>query len=267
MLFFIDESFQKLAGRKVGAIGAVAIPEPQYNPFCGRVYRLKKDLLGATRLDDCELKGNDHLTKAVFRYDEGPNRILECLDGVMEALRVHEATVFASWTDQPDLLDLRRCDPEGNLSAPYVDLLCRFAALMDERRLGRRGLLFFDQKDVKQDVRTGAALQNYIVRSQSRFVLQKHFVQVPHYTHSSISPGLQVADLVAHVACHQLALGERPELTEWWDKFGAFAASGSAYSATGSTLSAVEMERPALVDRRRSSRRSGRRARKGSERR
>jgi hypothetical protein len=251
----------------VGSIGAVAIPEPHYNPFCGRIYRLKKDLLGATALDDCELKGNDHLAKAVFRYEEGPNRILQCLDGVMGALREHEATVFASWTDQPDLLDLRRCDPQGNLSGPYVDLLCRFAALMDDRRLGRRGLLFFDQKDVRQDVRTGAALQNYIVRSQSRFVLQKHFVQVPHYTHSSISPGLQIADLVAHLACHQLAAGERPELEDWWRKFSAFAASGGAYSATGSTLGACEMDRPALHERRRSSRRSGRRTRQGSKRR
>ena len=37
MLFFIDETWQAIAGQPVGALGAVGIPRAQYNGFCREV--------------------------------------------------------------------------------------------------------------------------------------------------------------------------------------------------------------------------------------
>lgn len=57
LLFFIDETWQKVAGTRVGALGAVAIPQEQYNGFCGAFYRMKKEILGADELRKSEIKG------------------------------------------------------------------------------------------------------------------------------------------------------------------------------------------------------------------
>jgi hypothetical protein len=73
--------------------------------------------------------------------------------------------------------------------------------------------------------------------------LRSHLLQIPNYTHSAVSPGLQVADLVAHLAAHQTDPTDRPELTRWWDRFAPLGnyASGLAYGLKSSrvTLKAV----------------------------
>ena len=58
MLFFVDETWQTLSGgQQVGALGAVALPQGSYNDFCSAVYRIKKEMLGASELWDSEIKG------------------------------------------------------------------------------------------------------------------------------------------------------------------------------------------------------------------
>jgi len=51
MLFFVDESWQTLQGSDIGALGAVAIAQSEYNHFCREVFAWKSRLLGATELD------------------------------------------------------------------------------------------------------------------------------------------------------------------------------------------------------------------------
>jgi len=67
LLFFIDESWQEIGGHEVGALGGVAIPEPEYNSFCREVFAIKRDELGARELSDCELKGNSCFARALSK--------------------------------------------------------------------------------------------------------------------------------------------------------------------------------------------------------
>jgi hypothetical protein len=60
VLFFIDETWQTIAGRRVGALGAVAIPQDQYNGFCASMYAIKKKELGASELMHAEIKGQSY---------------------------------------------------------------------------------------------------------------------------------------------------------------------------------------------------------------
>jgi hypothetical protein len=52
MLFFVDETRQRMHGVEVGALGAVAMPQANYNAFCRQVYAIKKTVLGASEFTD-----------------------------------------------------------------------------------------------------------------------------------------------------------------------------------------------------------------------
>jgi hypothetical protein len=61
------------------------------------------------------------------------------------------------------------------------------------------------------------------------------FLQVPHFTRSAVSPGLQIADLIAYLAGQQVDPANRPELAPYWE-----AVTRRQFSSQG------EEERPAL---------------------
>lgn len=223
MLFFVDESFQTVGGRKVGALGAVALPDDRYNHFCGWVFKTKRDTLGASELLDCELKGNNCFSKAAFTHQSQASTasaLLTSVESVLGGLKKDRAVVFAIWTDQPELLSLRNTT-STQLTQPYVDLLGTFAHFVQVQKTKERGAIYLDQLGHREDKHAACVLQNYIARSDSRMFLQRNLLQVPHYTHSAVSPGLQVADLVAYLAAQQADPDHRPELRGWWDKFAA----------------------------------------------
>jgi hypothetical protein len=83
---------------------------------------------------------------------------------------------------------------------------------------GRQGLLFFDNRGFKEDLGAACAVQNFISRVGMEW--RGHFMQVPHFTPSAVSPGIQAADLVAYLvaylAAHQHAPAHRPVLQPYW---------------------------------------------------
>lgn len=228
VLFFVDESFQTIGGKAVGSLGAVAIPPALYNRFCKTVYRIKQEELGATELEHCEFKGNSFFSRAAFRYDESgksESALFSAMSRLVGALEDADAHVFALWTVAPELLSLRAPGPPF-LTKPYVELIRDFDRVM--RNLpDERGFLFFDQLGHKEDRRAACAIQNWMIRSSHHHTLNKRFLQLPHFTHSAVSPGLQAADLVAYLAAQQIDPSVRPELNDWWEAFSQFAVSVS----------------------------------------
>lgn len=67
MLFFVDETWQEIGGVRVGALGAVALAQGRYNAFAADVFSLKREVLGATELQDHEIGGNRCLSRNQFR--------------------------------------------------------------------------------------------------------------------------------------------------------------------------------------------------------
>lgn len=220
MLFFVDESWQEIGGVRVGSLGCLAIPAAEYNRFCRVVYKIKHDELGARQLQEKELKGNTNFCKAAFKAEEvlGQSPSLIAVERVLDALHECDASIIALTTIAPVKLSIR--DGESMLlTEPYVDLVLRMYALMKSHR-GQRGMLFFDQLGHREDQRAACAVQNFFVRTTLRYSLSKLFIQVPHFTHSSVSPGLQVADLVAYLCAHTVDdFAVRPELRPWWEAF------------------------------------------------
>lgn len=220
MFFFIDESWQNINGIRVGALGAVVIPVTQYNTFCSRVYRLKREVLGATELVESELKGQHMFSKASFKRDalHGDSHWLHAADRLFTVMESTEVQAFVIWTTNPTLLDLRTSTTTV-LSKPYRQLLFDMRAYMQRRASRRLGHLNFDQRHYQQDAAAACSIQNFMVRTGGGW--PQHFVQIPSFTASQASPGIQAADVTAYLGCHVGDPTARPELRPYVDRLAA----------------------------------------------
>jgi Protein of unknown function (DUF3800) len=211
MLFFVDETWQEVEGARVGALGAIGIEQSRYNAFAADVFAKKRTLLGAQELMDHAIGGNRCLSKNQFkRRDEGREaKWLVAADKFFELLARHKARVFVIWTTDPELLTLRNPATTA-LTKPYKQLLFDFRALMERKAKGRLGSLNFDQRGTREDAATACAISNYFYRTRGGW--KDHFVLVPNFTVSAVSPGLQAADLVAYLGAFAGSPKARPEL-------------------------------------------------------
>lgn len=217
MLFFVDESWQSIGGQKVGALGGVGIPEPRYNDFCREVFAFKRDVLKAEQLIDGELKGNSCFARSAFRKLErtGHSRLLEAAGKMLAAVERSEGKVFLIWTSDPALSLLNNPNPHA-LSKPYKQLLFDMRALMRNEMPNIRGALTFDQRHHREDEAAACAISNYLFRARGDWT--RRFTQIPNFTSSAISPGLQAADLVVYLGPHLADPDARPELAPFIDR-------------------------------------------------
>jgi Protein of unknown function (DUF3800) len=211
LLFFVDESWRKVDGVEVGALGAVAIPQDHYNRFCAAVYRMKQEVLGAQELAHSEIKGQRCFARAAFKHRalNGSSELLDAADGLLALLESFQIRIFVVWTTNPALLSLRQPATTA-LSTPYKRLLFDFRALMEREAPGQLASLNFDLRGTREDEATACTLQNYMVRTRGGW--PDHFLCIPNFTVSAVSPGLQAADLVAYLGAWLAGTGERPEM-------------------------------------------------------
>jgi hypothetical protein len=218
VLYFVDETWQEINGKDVGALAAVAIPRARYNAFCREIWQIKHNVLGADELSDSEIKGTNCFAKAAFRRLEtqGHSTLLQAAEETFAAIEKYRGSVFAVWTTHEEWMLLR--NPQSTaLSHPYKVLMREFMKhkLASAKGSGRQGLLFFDNRGFKEDLGAACAVQNFISRVGMEW--RGHFMQVPHFTPSAVSPGIQAADLVAYLAAHQHDREFRAELKPYWE--------------------------------------------------
>jgi len=161
---------------------------------------------------DHEVGGNRCLSKNQFkRKAEGREaKWVAAADKFFELLARHRARVFVIWTTDAALLTLRNPATTA-LTKPYKQLLFDFRALMEREAKGRLGSLNFDQRGTREDAATACAISNYFYRTRGGW--KDHFVLVPNFTVSAVSPGLQAADLVAYLGALVGSPTARPELS------------------------------------------------------
>ncbi len=213
MLFFVDETWQKVGGIDVGALGAVAIEQTAYNAFCREVFKWKRRVVNATELKDGEVKGTNLFAKSAFRRQaiHGDSSQLKAASEMFKSLEKYDAQVFVVWTRDPTLLTLRNPNSTA-LSDPYKAMLYDMRWLMTNvQGPGRTpvGSLNFDQRAIRQDESTACAVQNFLVRTVGWW---RYFQHVPNFSVSSVSPGLQAADVVAYLGAHFADETARPAL-------------------------------------------------------
>jgi hypothetical protein len=212
VLFFVDETWQDIGGRPVAALGAVALSQDHYNRFCRKIYTIKKEILGVQELHEAELKGAKCFANRSFRARlDDRSKLLDAADRVFDALAAVGARTFVVWTSSDEHLSLRS-PKTTELSTPYKALLHDFRGLMERDHPTRIGSLNFDQRDLGSDEVAACAVQNYLVRTRRWRRWDQHFITVPNFTVSAVSPGLQAADLVAYLGAHCAPGSGRPEL-------------------------------------------------------
>lgn len=215
MLIFVDETWQTVGGTPVGALGAVAIPTKRYNAFCREVYAVKASVLGASEVTDSEIKGQNCFAKSAFKRDllHGDSYWLEAARQILRVIQKYDGRTFGIWTHNPTLLDLRN-PASTSLSKPYKQLLFDLRAFMRNEAKGELGALNFDERQHREDEATARAVSNYLIRTRGSGSdsWDRHFLVIPSFTASSISPGLQAADLVSYLTAQVSDSSERPEL-------------------------------------------------------
>jgi hypothetical protein len=211
MLFFVDESWQTIGTQDVGSLGAMALPQIAYNRFCREFFGMKRRILGAQELRDSEIRGQHAFSKSAFKRQElhSDSHWLAAIDALFRLLQRYDARTFVIWTKNPEYSTLRT-SLTTNLSKPYKQLLFDFRAFMEREGRGRLGSLNFDQRGLREDAAVGTAVANFLVRTNAGW--DKYFVQIPNFTVSAVSPGLQAADVVAHLGAHLADPRVRPEL-------------------------------------------------------
>ncbi len=180
---------------------------------------MKRDVLGATELNHSEIRGQHAFTKAAFKRHEahGDSHWIQAADRLFDLLERHRARTFAVWTDDPNFVSLRSAQTT-TLSKPYKKLLYDFRAYMRSEAASRRGSINFDQRGLREDEAVGCAVQNFLVRTNQSAGWGRWFLQVPNFTVSAVSPGLQAADVVAHLVAHLKDPTERPELNPYIER-------------------------------------------------
>lgn len=215
MLFFIDETWQKVAGQEIGALGAVGIPQDAYNSYCREMFAMKAKILGAKEVTDSEVKGQTCFSKAAFKRQtlHGDSYWLQAAAEVFDALDKYRARIFVVWTKNPTLLTLR--NPASTaLSKPYKQLFHDLRGYMRNEAMGQLATLNFDERGHREDEATARAVQNFLVRTrapaQDRW--DRYFLVIPSFTASTIGPGLQAADVISYLGAHRSDSTARPEL-------------------------------------------------------
>ena len=172
---------------------------------------MKKTVLGATELMHSEIKGQNCFTKAAFKRQAlvGDSHWIKAADRMLQILAAYQARVFVIWTTTPELLTLRQ-PHSTKLSEPYKQLLFDCRALMEREAPGRLASLNFDLRGTREDEATACTVQNYMVRTRGGW--NQHFICIPNFTISAVSPGLQAADMVAYLGARLSTHTERPEL-------------------------------------------------------
>ena len=157
------------------------------------------------------------LPKAAFlrRDCEGDAPHLRAVDRLLGLLEDHHATWMIS-VSSFDAASLRTRD-DLMFPEPYRALTWRLLKFAKSQVASGDwdgiSSITLDQVGHKEDQRAGAAFQNYFTRHALRYQLAKYFIQVPSFTHSTLSPGIQTADLLAYLACQQLDSSESSRAT------------------------------------------------------
>jgi len=79
---------------------------------------------------------------------------------------------------------------------------------------GSLGSISFDQRGYREDEATARAISNFLIRTSGKTSNRwdRYFLTVPSFTASSISPGLQAADVVSYLGAHRCDPTARSEL-------------------------------------------------------
>jgi len=208
LLSFIDESWQSNTDGHVGVLAAVTGRRSVFDDLARRAFELRRKYYGDAHARNLrhELKGRDLFSNSSFKLAEkgySKNQCIarELLEFAAQAgLKVAVVSVFGA--HKPALLS---ADPK-QLSAPFRELCLRLICSVPKNSTGQ---LIFDQRlGAQEDI--SIAVHNYLAGIKE----PRRLLPLPLVAVSNVAPGLQLADIIAHVIGRH-GLGE-PRFATWY---------------------------------------------------
>lgn len=219
MLLFCDESWKESRhGKLVGTLAAVALDESDYNDLADRVFLLAEKYFGFENARKRELKGKNLLAQYEYRREQGGERShkLDFARELLEELRRRQVKVFASvvFTEQEVSL---LCEDETVLDRPYLFLMERINAYVEQLPNHSVATLVFDDRGLGQNSRVAQAFRNFLTRSRMGRSFNS-LLRTPMFAYSHCSAGLQLADIVCTVVNRRYtAVGASPRIPVFFD--------------------------------------------------
>lgn len=193
MWCFIDESWHESAKEHVGALAAVIGSKTDFDALGSFFYRVRKKYYGESNARDLrsELKGANLFSNQSFKRKVGGySKNLSLAREVVEWLstsNIRLVGICVYGDIRPALLSPNL----KSLSTPFRELCVRVLSHIPGHAIGQ---LVFDQRlGAQEDI--SIAVFNYLVGIQENQRLNPH----PLVGVSNVWPGLQLADIVAHI--------------------------------------------------------------------
>lgn len=208
MLVYVDESgtpYPKDASTWSVLAGVCVDEDETHRRLSRSIYAVKRRLLGEERSFRTELKANDHLRRTVIEKSALYRELIESVFSVIDNL---DLAIFAVAMPRPERKPV--IDPL-HLPPQYRFLLQRVDALMDQShvngdRYPGKAIMLFDGESAANRSGLAARLSRFLFLSAEGQRFQR-VLDTPLFVDSRVTPGIQVADLVAGCIRHCLVEG------------------------------------------------------------
>lgn len=194
MLAFIDESGhpRPTDDTKRPVLLATCIKETKIRDLTSQIYKIKMDVYNKA---DVEVKATKLIHKKTLDNKHTKNKLF--MDKLMQLISDFDIKVFAVIMEKPDFEPFVK---EGILAKQYFYLMKKIE-LFCENYNHSMALIIFDEQDRNEDKKISVAFNNFLYQSALGKTFNK-ILEIPLFVNSEITPGVQLADLMAGIVRH-----------------------------------------------------------------
>ena len=222
MLVFIDESeWPKPSAPSGYTVWAAVALQPQLSKsFSREIFNLERKFWRINEPHEFEIKGRMLLSSRALT---SPKKV-EFVEEVVSLCKHYQLLTFAvgmQQLEEPMLAGFS--SEESRIFRVYHYLLERVEAMMQESYLDDMAMVLLDSADKETNKRRAIAFGNFLYGHEAGKSIQK-IVETPFFVSSSLTPGIQIADLFAYAVAQQnlgrkeaklKKIGDRIREMEW----------------------------------------------------
>jgi hypothetical protein len=208
LLAFIDESGSLHPNDPVQTpvLAAVCMSEEVHRALAGLLFRLKRVIYQVETPSGLELHAKDLLNKTTFRRAFQGNtkaaKAASLVDSIFDALyndrELASIRIFAIVMEKPSE-PIKY--PKGFLPLPINFLLRPINRFMQVHYPEKTVTIIFDSKDLEADRNLAIAFNSFMFKS-TEGQSYRQTLDTPFFADSVVTPGLQLADLIASTIRH-----------------------------------------------------------------
>lgn len=216
MLVFIDESEWPKPSASGGYTvwAAVALRPELSKAFSREVFNLERKFWRISEPHEFEIKGRMLLNKRALT---SPKKV-EFVEEVLSLCKHYQLLAFAVGMRQFEEPMLEGfSSEESRIFRVYHYLLERVEAMMQESYLADMATVLLDSSDKETNKRRALAFGNFLYGHEVGKTVQK-VGETPFFVTSTLTPGIQIADLFAYALAQQNLERKEPKLKEICDK-------------------------------------------------